>query len=110
MERMWVEIWANDKQDIARAILVEKKVAVPFLSFPSLLPFLLLLLPLFLSGFSTYSCLDILSSFHYWKLLESSSHMWLSFPCPPHLERVSLGVNVIQQRSGDPGGLDRTLP
>lgn len=107
---MWVEIWANDKQDIARAILVEKKVAVPFLSFPFLSPFL----SSFFSFFSLASLLIPASTFYpastIGSSLEPSSRKWLSFPCPPHLERVSLGVNVIQQRSRDPGGLDRTLP
>lgn len=70
MEVKWVEIWANDKQGTARAILLEKKVAVSFSLSSLLLSFLLSLLHLLLFSFSACSCLNILITFHYWNLLE----------------------------------------
>ena len=52
MEVKWVEIWANDKQGTARAILLEKKVAVSVSLSSLLLSFLLSLSFIFFSSVS----------------------------------------------------------
>lgn len=56
-----------------------------------------------LSGFSICSCLNVLFSFRYWKLLGIILSHVVALPLSPAPQESLPGVNVIQERPRDPG-------